>query len=94
MESGLCDGGLLYCTDFSVDEPMLKRIETRGQRVDAQTFSTPGTGTYRQFFAVEEFGSLFSSLKMLYKASGQRIDTEHGDEHYHFFMQYLGQKQG
>lgn len=92
LQDGLCDNGLLYCADFSIDDPMLKRIEAQAQRVDAQTFYMPSTETYRHFFAVGEFDSLFSGLKTLYKASGQRIDTEHGDEHYHGFVQYLGQR--
>jgi len=92
IKEGLKRNGLVYIAIFSLDDPGYEKAKNRLELVGENTFYSSRRDSFIHYFKEEEFLSLFSDFKTVYHAKGTGLDLEHGEPHYHGFIDYMGQK--
>jgi tellurite methyltransferase len=94
IKEDLKRNGLVYITIFSLDDPGYEKAKNRLELVGEKTFYSSRRGYFIHYFKEEEFLSLFSDLKTVYHAKGTGLDLEHGEPHYHGFIEYMDRNSG
>jgi cyclopropane fatty-acyl-phospholipid synthase-like methyltransferase len=95
IKSGLMDGGLVYLTVFSTDDPSYLRAKKSSQEIEPNTFYHEARQQVVHFFEKDEILSQFSDFKLIYFAQEIVFDSGHPgapEPHYHGILVYLGQK--
>ena len=92
IKEGLKRGGLVYIAIFSLNDPGYEKAKNKLELVEENTFYSSRREYFIHYFKEDEFLSLFSDFKTVYHAKGTGLDLEHGEPHYHGFIEYMGQK--
>lgn len=94
IKNGLKKDGLVYIGTFSLHDPSYERAKKNLEVVGENTFYSTKRDSFIHYFTKEEVLSLFADFKVIYYAEGTGLDLDHGDPHYHGFIEYMGQKCG
>lgn len=92
IKKGLKKGGFIYISIFSLDDPGYEKAKKRLKVVGKNTFYSSKRDHFIHYFTEEELLQLFDDFKVVYYAKGTGLDHEHGEPHYHGFIEYMGQK--
>lgn len=82
-KKGLKQGGLLYFSSFSIEEPMYKLAMERTKQISERTFFNSANNKYVHFFTRNELEEVFNGYQTLLLLEGIRLDIGHGEPHYH-----------
>lgn len=84
IQEGLCPGGVLMASVFTVDDPGYEALqERRTEHLAENTYYVPEFGGPMHYFAPGELRGLFQGLEILYYAEERQLDTTHDLPHYH-----------
>jgi cyclopropane fatty-acyl-phospholipid synthase-like methyltransferase len=95
VKLGLMDGGFVYLTVFSTEDPSYLRVKQSSQEIEPNTFYHEARQQVVHFFEKDEILSQFSEFKLIYFAQEIVLDSPHPgapEPHYHGILVYLGQK--
>lgn len=92
IKNGVKKDGLVYISIFSLDDPGYERAKQRLESVGENTFYSSKRKYFIHYFTEKEVLIMFPDLKIIYYAKGRGLDLEHGEPHYHGFIEYIGQK--
>lgn len=90
IKHGLKQDGFVYIGVFSLEDPGYKRAKERLDEVEENTFYSMRRNSFVHYFTKEEVLSLFTDLKIIHWATGVALGLNHGDPHYHGFIEYVG----
>jgi SAM-dependent methyltransferase len=81
---GLCPGGVVMASVFTVDDPSYEALqERRTECLAPNTYYVPELDGPMHYFAPGELRELFQGLELLYYAEERHLDTTHDVPHYH-----------
>lgn len=92
MAKGLAQGGLVYLSAFSPEDPAYRHCKNHYKELEPNTFYLPRRNTNFHFFPQEELLASFTNLKTIYYSAGTGLDLAHGKPHYHGYIAYIGQR--
>lgn len=92
---GLCPGGMVYVSVFSVADPSLKKHELSSDydTLDNNIFYKKSNNTYMSYFTKKEILDLFADLKTVMISNEFSLDLSHDNPHYHGTIKYIGKKE-
>lgn len=92
MKRGVKEGGFIYTSVVSTDEPLYKKLRAQQHLIEENTFYVSRIGTHVHYFTYKEIKQLFSDFQTIIHLRGSELDF-HNKPHYHGIMYYLGRKQ-
>ena len=92
IKEGLCPGGMVYVSVFSIADPGFKKRELNSDydNLDNNIFYKRTENTYMSYFTRKEILDLFADFKTIMVSDEFSLDLSHDSPHYHGTIKYIG----